>query len=292
MLAEIWELGFRRVELGHGVRLSLIQGIAEFARDHDLAITSLHNFCPLPLEVFHASPDCLQCTSSDAGERNRAQRHTFATIDHAVRFGAPYVVLHLGFAPVRDETKRLSKLIYQGKIFGRTFVQTKLRALKEREKADVYPRVRDWLVPVVEHAKQARIKLGIENRTELDTFPNEYEFKKLFDDFKEPVLGHWHDFGHAQVRENLTFHDHAEWLRAAAPRLFGCHVHDVIYPDRDHRVPLTGTVPFTELLPIIPAHAPLVWEVSPSAQADAIQTALEKWRELFHQDAGNAKNAA
>lgn len=292
MLAEIWELGFRQVELGHGVRLSLIQGIAEFVRDHDLAITSLHNFCPLPLEVFHASPDCLQCTSSDAGERNRAQRHTFATIDQAVRFGAPYVVLHLGFAPVRDDTKRLSKLIHQGKIFGRTFVQTKLRALKEREKADVYPRVRDWLVPVVEHAKQARIKLGIENRTELDTFPNEYEVKKLFDDFKEPILGHWHDFGHAQVRQNLTLHDHAEWLRAAAPRLFGCHVHDVIYPDRDHRIPLTGTIPFAELLPIVPAHAPLVWELSPSAPADAIRAALEKWRELFHQDAGNTKNAA
>jgi sugar phosphate isomerase/epimerase len=292
MLAEIWELGFRQVELGHGVRLSLIQGIAEFVRDHDLAITSLHNFCPLPLEVFHASPDCLQCTSSDAGERNRAQRHTFATIDQAVRFGARYVVLHLGFAPVRDDTRRLSKLIYQGKIFRRTFVQTKLRALKEREKADVYPRVRDWLVPVVEHAKQARIKLGIENRTELDTFPNEYEFKKLFDDFKEPILGHWHDFGHAQIRQNLTLHDHAECLRAAAPTLFGCHVHDVIYPDRDHRIPLTGTIPFTELLPIVPAHAPLVWELSPSAPADAIRAALEKWRELFHQDAGNAENAA
>jgi len=292
MLAEIWELGFRQVELGHGIRLSLIQGIADFLRDHDLTITSLHNFCPLPLEVFHASPDCLQCTSSDPSERNRAQRQTFATIDQAVSFGAQYVVLHLGFAPVRDETKRLSKLIHQGKIFGRTFVQAKLRALREREKADVYPRVRDWLVPVVEHAKQARLRLGIENRTEIATFPNEYEFKKLFDDFKEPVLGRWHDFGHAQIREHLTLHDHGERLQAAAPRLLGCHVHDVIYPDCDHRIPFTGTVPFKELLPMIPAHAPLVWELSPSTQADAIPAALQKWRELFHEDAGNAKNAA
>jgi sugar phosphate isomerase/epimerase len=193
---------------------------------------------------------------------------------------------------MRDETKRLALLIHQGKIFGRTFVQTKLRALQQREKTDVYPRVRDWLVPVVERAKQARVRLGIENRTELDTFPNEHEFKKLFDDFKEPVLGYWHDFGHAQVRQHLTLHDHAEWLQAVAPRLLGCHVHDVIYPDRDHRIPFTGTVPFNELLPMIPGHAPLVWELSPSAQADAIRAALQKWRELFHQDAGNAKNAA
>jgi sugar phosphate isomerase/epimerase len=292
MLAEISELGFRQVELGHGIRLSLLQGIAEFLRDHDLAISSLHNFCPLPLDVFHASPDCLHCTASDPSERKRAQRHTLATIDQAARFGAPYVVLHLGFVPMRDVTKRLSKLIYQGRIFGRTFVQTKLRALQLREKTDLYPRVRDWLIPVVEHAKQAGVRLGIENRTEFDTFPNQAEFKKLFDDLKEPVLGQWHDFGHAQVRQNLTLLDHAEWLQAAAPRLLGCHVHDVIYPDRDHRIPFTGTVPFKELLPLIPAHAPLVWELSPSAKADAIRIALKKWRELFHEDAGNARNAA
>ena len=292
MLAEIYELGFRQVELGHGIRLSLLQGIAEFLRDHDLTISSLHNFCPLPIEVFHAAPDCLRCTSSDPAERNRAQRHTFATIDQAARFGAPYVVLHLGFVPMRDATQRLSKLIHQGKIFGRAFVQTKLRALQQREKTDLYPRVRDWLIPVVEHANQARVRLGIENRAELDTFPNEFEFKKLFDDFGEPVLGYWHDFGHAEVREHLTLLDHAEWLRAAAPRLLGCHVHDVIYPDRDHGIPFTGTVPFKELLPMIPEHAPLVWELLPSADADAIRIALQKWRELFDQDAGNAKNAA
>jgi sugar phosphate isomerase/epimerase len=292
MLAEISELGFRQVELSHGIRLSLLQGIAEFLRDHDLTISSLHNFCPLPIEVLHASPDCLRCTSSDPGERNRAQRHTFATIDHAARFGAPYVVLHLGFVPIRNATRRLSKLIHQGKIFGRSFVQTKLRALQQREKTDLYPRVRDWLIPVVEHAKQAGVRLGIENRAELDTFPNEFEFKKLFDDFSEPVLGYWHDFGHAQVRQYLTLLDHAEWLQAAAPRLLGCHVHDVIYPDRDHCIPFTGTIPFKKLLPMIPEHAPLVWELSPSADADAIRIALQKWRELFHQDAGNAKNAA
>jgi sugar phosphate isomerase/epimerase len=292
MLAEIWELGFRQVELGHGVRVSLLQGIEDFLRDHDLTISSLHNFCPLPLEVFHASPDCLRCTSSDATERRRAQRHTLATIDQAVRFGAPYVVLHLGSVPMRDKTDQLSKLIYQGKIFGRTFVQTKLRALRQRERSDLYPRVRDWLGPILEHAKQARVSVGIENRIEIDTFPNESEFKKLFDDFKEPVLGYWHDFGHAQVREHLTLQDHAEWLQTMAPRLLGCHVHDVIYPDRDHRIPLTGTVPFKQLLALIPAPARLIWELSPSAQPDAIRAAVDTWRERFHADAGNAKHAA
>jgi sugar phosphate isomerase/epimerase len=292
MLAEIWELGIRRVELSHGIRLSLLQGIADFLRDHDMVITSVHNFCPLPLEVFHASPDCLLCTSPDSTERKRAQKHTLATIDQAARFGARYVILHLGFVPMHDATRRLAKLIYRGEIFGRGFVQTKLRAARQREKTDLYPRVRDWLLPVIEHAKQAGIRLGIENRIEVHAFPNEAEFKKLFDDFKEPVVGYWHDFGHAQVREHLTLQDHAEWLQGVASRLVGCHVHDVIYPDRDHRIPFTGTVPFKELFPLIPSHVPLVWELSPTAQPEAIHTGLQKWRELFHQDAGDAKNAA
>jgi sugar phosphate isomerase/epimerase len=292
MLAEIWELGVREVELGHGIRVSLLQGIADFVKDHDLVVTSLHNFCPLPLEVFRASPDCLRCTSSDAIERKRAQRHTLATIDQAVSLGAATVVLHLGFVPMRDVTPRLSKLIDEGKVFGREFVQTKLRALRQREKTDLYPRVRDWLLPVVEHAKRAGVKLGIENRIEIATFPNQAEFKKLFDDFKEPMVGYWHDFGHAQVRQNFTLLDHAEWLQSVASRLLGCHVHDVIYPDRDHRIPFTGTIPFKELLTFIPGRVPLVWELSPSAKPDAIRIALEKWRELFHEDVGNAKNAA
>ena len=292
MLAEIWELGIRQVELGHGIRVSLLQGIEDFLRDHDMAVTSVHNFCPLPLEVFHASPDCLLCTSSDAIERKRAERHTLASIDQAVRFRAHYVVLHLGFVPMHDVTRRLADLIYGGKIFGRAFVKTKLQAMQQREKTDLYPRVRDWLLPVIEHAKQAGIGLGIENRTEVDTFPNEAEFKKLFDDFKEPVIGYWHDFGHAQVREHLTLQDHAEWLQGVAPRLVGCHVHDVIYPDRDHRIPFTGTVPFKELFPLIPAHVPLVWELSPSAQPEPIRLGLQKWGELFHHDVGNARSAA
>ena len=292
MLREIRDLGFEYAELSHGTRISLLPGIIDAVAAGEIKISSLHNFCPLPIEVFQASPDCLQCTSSDSTERKRAQKHTLATIDQAARFGARHVILHLGFVPMHDPTQRLAKLIYQGKIFGRPFVQTKLRAVQQREKADLYPRVRDWLLPVIEHAKQARVGLGIENRIELYTFPSESEFKKLFDDFKEPAIGYWHDFGHAQVREHLTLHDHAEWLQTMVPRLMGCHVHDVNYPDRDHRIPFTGTVPFKELFPLVPSHVPLVWELSPSAQPDAIRTALQTWRELIHQDVGNAKNAA
>src|SRR5258708_9949258 len=162
----------RHVDVVHGIRLSLLQGIADFLRDHDMVITSVHNFCPIPLEVFHASPDCLRCTSTDSTERKRAQKHTLATIDQAVRFGARYVILHLGFVPMPDATRRLAKLIYRGEIFGRAFVQTKLRATRQREKTDLYPRVRDWLLSVIDAAKHARITLRIRNTLQGPRFPN------------------------------------------------------------------------------------------------------------------------
>ena len=63
MLDEIFSLGFDRVELSHGIRQTLREGIERFLADHPMTVTSLHNFCPLPIEVQGSAPDCYQCTS-------------------------------------------------------------------------------------------------------------------------------------------------------------------------------------------------------------------------------------
>jgi sugar phosphate isomerase/epimerase len=292
MLAEIWDLGFRHVELGHGIRVSMLTGIKDFLRDHDLEVTSLHNFCPLPVDVFQASPDSLQCTSNDAHERKRAERHTLATIDQAFNLGASRVVLHLGFVPMGNATRRLLQQIYQGRLFSRQFVRTKLGALQRREKIDLCPRVLEWLQPVITHAAGAGVLLGIENRFRIETFPSESEFQKLFEALDPKVVGYWHDFGHAQIRHNLTLIDHAEWLGSVAHRLVGCHIHDVIYPDRDHRVPFSGTIPFRNLLTMIPRTLPLVWEPAPSMPAQAIREAFDQWNELLRHEQGTVRDAA
>ena len=59
-----------------------------------------------------------------------------------------------------------------------------------------------------------------------------------------PHVGYWHDFGHVQVKHNLGFLDHVEWLREVAPRLVGCHLHDTQWPGRDHMAPFTGDVEY------------------------------------------------
>jgi hypothetical protein len=55
-------------------------------------------------------------------------------------------------------------------------------------------------------------------------------------------VGYWHDFGHLQIKENLGFLDHAEWLRTIGPRTLGCHVQDCIWPAQDHQPPFAGDV--------------------------------------------------
>src|SRR6202011_1135861 len=132
MLREIKELGFDHVELGHGIRLSLMPGIQEMFDAGEVRFTSLHNFCPLPVEVMSASPDCYQISAAYSKERDRAIKQTFQTIDFAERLGAPFVVLHLGEVPIGPVTDSLIALIKKGKLLSREYVRKKLRAVEKR----------------------------------------------------------------------------------------------------------------------------------------------------------------
>jgi sugar phosphate isomerase/epimerase len=281
MLNEIFALGFDRVELSHGVRQSLWEGIEQFLANHPMTVTSLHNFCPLPIEIQGPAPDCYQCTSSRANERDRARRYTLQTIDYAHRLGVKRVVMHLGSVAAPDHTERLVRSILDGRYLDRRYVRFKLDAIRNREAVAVYDRVLEWLQPALAHAKAAGVTLGIENRIGIESFPSEREFRRLFHDIADDTIGYWHDFGHAQVRHNLTLLDHAEWLAEMAPRLIGCHIHDVQFPARDHRVPFSGMIDFAALIPSLPVEPPLVWELSSSASKDDIVAALIHWKHRF-----------
>src|SRR5438132_7450474 len=133
MLREIVDLGFDHVELGHGIRISLMPGIQEMYDAGRIKFSSLHNFCPLPVEVLGASPDCYQFSSAYAKERERAIKQTLQTIDFAARLEAPFVVLHLGEVPIGSVTDSLIALAKNGKLLSREFVRKKIRAVEKRE---------------------------------------------------------------------------------------------------------------------------------------------------------------
>jgi sugar phosphate isomerase/epimerase len=283
MLREIKELGFDLIELGHGIRLSLMPGIQQMLDAGEVRFSSLHNFCPLPVEVMSASPDCYQFSSIYPQERERAIKQTLQTIDFAARLGAPSVVLHLGEVRIGPATDSLISLVRKGKLLSREFVNKKLQAIKKREAvAEQYlERVRDALKRIVAYATDKNIKLGIEGRRGYEEIPSEREIPTLLEEFKSPLVGYWHDFGHIQIKENLTFLDHEEWLRTIGQRAFGCHVQDCIWPAQDHQPPFKGGVDLKKLVPLLAKDCQFVWEMSPRKTAEEIRESLARWKSTF-----------
>ena len=58
------------------------------------------------------------------------------------------------------------------------------------------------------------------------------------------------------------------------PRLAGFHIHDVIYPARDHAAPGTGTVDFAALKPLVKPEHIKVFEFSPSLPVEAVKNGI------------------
>ena len=137
MLREMGDLGFDSIELGHGIRISLMPGIQKMFDTGEVQFSSLHNFCPLPVEVMGASPDCYQFSVDRMPkERERAVKQTFQTIDFAERLGAPFVVMHLGEVPMQPVTDSLIELARKREnCFRENMFAEKIRAVEKREAA-------------------------------------------------------------------------------------------------------------------------------------------------------------
>jgi len=283
MLHEILDLGFNRIELGHGIRISLMPGIQKMFDEGKVEFSSLHNFCPLPVEVLGASPDCYRFSSPSSAERERAVKQTFQTIDFAERFGAPFVVLHLGEIRMGSPTDSLIALAKKGRLLSKKYVREKIHAVKKREAAApaYLARVKDCLKRVVDYAGSKKVKLGVEGRRGYEEIPSERELPALLDEMNSHSLGYWHDFGHIQIKANLEFLDHAEWLREIGARAFGCHVQDCIWPAQDHQPPFAGDVDLLNLVPLLPPDCVWVWEMSPRKTVQEIQQSVESWKKHF-----------
>src|ERR1041384_6713970 len=114
MLREIRDLGFEHAELSHGTRISLLPGILEAVDAGEIKISSLHNFCPLPMGVNHAAPNLYQFSDERPRERELALKHTLKTLDFAARVRAPVVVLHVGSIEMKNYTEKLLDLLGAG----------------------------------------------------------------------------------------------------------------------------------------------------------------------------------
>jgi len=284
MLREIkTKLGLELIELDHGVRSSLMPGIQQIFDAGEIRFSSLHNFCPLPAEGAPLSPNGYRFSAASVEERERAVTQAFQAIDLAAQLNAKFVVLHMGKVNMSPITDRLIAMAKAGRYLSREYVRMKINAVQEREKIapECLERAKNCLLRVIDYAAPKNIRIGLEARRDYEQIPTERELSELLEEMTSPHLGYWHDFGHCQVKENLGFIDHAEWLRAVGPRTFGCHVQDCIWPAREGQLPFTGGVDFEKLVPLLPVNCLFVWEMSPNRTADAIRKSVQMWKERF-----------
>jgi sugar phosphate isomerase/epimerase len=278
-------LGFEWIELSHGLKVSHLPGLFRAVAEGLIKVSSVHNFCPSPLEVTMDAPDAYEYTSHREEDRIRALDLTEKTMDTAARVGASRLVVHLGSVPMKNYTDVLEDFVHAGHIYSRDYTKAKLEFVAQREKASQFylDRARAALDELLPMCAQYRVALCVETRSHYEQVPDEREMLQLMDAYREsPWLGFWHDFGHVQRKANLGLLDHAELLAAIAPRLFGCHVHDVEWPAKDHRVPLTaGGVNFDTLLPLVPQNIPLVWELSPGQRYAHVMERAAEWRQKY-----------
>jgi len=286
MIDEILGLGFEDIELSHGMTISKLPGLQNAYRDKKFRCSGVHNYFPSPVEVMIDAPDAYEFSSHRPHERTRAMEMTIRTLELAAEFDAKYVVMHMGSVPMpsRKWTKKLTRMLKDGNQLDPSFTKHKLKFVRKREKLSplYYQRAIEALEELSEKAAELKIPLAVESRSRYEDVPDEAEMIRLQEHFKDnDWVGYWHDFGHVQLKHNLGLLDHDQWLGKMAPYLIGCHVHDVYWPDRDHRVPLTGELDFKKLLRHVDPRKPLVWELSPSRETDQIKQALEVWKATF-----------
>src|SRR5579871_2857224 len=166
MLREIKDLGFEYAELSHGIRMSLLPGILDGVAAGEIKISTLHNFCPLPLGINYPAPNLFKFTATDSRERESAFRHTVRTLETASRVNAQLVVLHMGCIDMSDYTDKLIDLLGEDRKGSTKYeklcedVIEKREQRKERHSDLAY----ELLDRITEVAAQFNIKLGIENR--------------------------------------------------------------------------------------------------------------------------------
>lgn len=286
MIEEIVGMGFEWVELSHGMTVAKLPGIRRAYARGIFRCVGVHNYFPSPVEVMIDAPDAYEYTSYRAWDRERAMEMTMKTLEVADEFEAKYVVLHMGSVPMdsRKWTKVLTREMGAGAGESEEWRRRKIAFVKKREKlAPLYfSRAVDALGKIAEKAREYGLVLAVESRSRFEDMPNEDEMVRLQEVFAgDEAVRYWHDFGHVQLKHFLGLLDHEEWLGKMRPYVFGAHVHDVEWPARDHRVPLTATLDFERLLGYFPEGCPLTWEISSGRRKSQIEEKLVEWRRRF-----------
>ena len=278
IIQAILDLGVEGVELEYRITTPMLKEILPLLKKKRVSAVSLHNFFPLPegLPKEKASGDVFSLSAPDREERELAVKYTLRTMEWAEELGARAVVLHLGKIPMDDPMEDLKKLYDQKKIQtgeGKNFIegQKKIRARKSVKHLDAALRSLEKLAL---EADRRRILLAVENRFNLQDFPDFDEFKILFREFFGGPVHYWHDLGHATVQQNLGLSDQKEFLEKFSELLVGVHLHGCRGYD-DHYAPGSGEEDYSLLQNFLRPDTLLVVETHHRASREEMLQGLE-----------------
>ncbi len=273
MLREMAALGFRSVELSHGVRITLVPGILKGLEEGLVEVTSTHNFCPLPTGVVQAAPNLFEPSVREFREHDQWLRHTKRSIDFASQIKAKALVCHLGsvtffwFNPARairtylqehpEAGRRPEDKAYQAllkKSLGK--LRKRMGPFWEQTKASVNE--------IFEYAAQKNVKLGFENREKFEELPLDDDYFEFMNGLPANApAGYWHDTGHADIKESMGLLQHRQHLERMSPKLLGFHLHDVSATGQDHQAVGSGHIDFEMVSSFWKPHHLLTLELSP-----------------------------
>jgi sugar phosphate isomerase/epimerase len=281
LIGEIKALGFDSVELNFALTRRIVDDIVAMARERRIAVSSLHNICPLPEGVSpeKASPDHFSLSSTDGSERRSAVNAARNTIDYAARMGARAVVLHAGRVEIKDRTRELAASMSDAAASA-AIRDTMIRERAAKAPAHIGPAL-DSIEQLIHYAKDRGVTLGLENRYYYREIPILEEFDAIFTRFGKGDIFYWHDVGHAEAFERLGLVKHADLLGKYSGRLLGIHLHDIIGCMGDHHAPGKGSFDFRAVAPFVKSDTIKVVEAHEAASGEDIRKSVSYLRGIF-----------
>jgi sugar phosphate isomerase/epimerase len=273
MLREIRDLGFEYAELSHGIRISLLPGILDAVQAGEIKISTLHNFCPLPMGVHYPAPNLFKFSSEDRRERESAWKHSLKTIETAARVGAKLVVLHSGQVDIKDYNDKLEEMVARGERETPRYrkLVEEMDSKRERRKERALELSLDMIRNLADAAAGEGLLLGIENREAVEEIPFDHDL---------PIFL-------AQIKENLGLIQHALHLEGMAERLGGLHVHDVIADEEgqhDHCPPGFGMIDYAALRPWVRPEHIKVLELSPGTESEHVRRGFQHIKSVWGEE--------
>lgn len=285
MLEEVRALGFEYAELGHNTRLSLLPGIQQAVDRRVIKISSLHNFCPLPIGVNGMAPDYYLPSGPDDRERDLAVRHTLRTLDCAAAVKAKVVVLHLGRVSMRwpNYPRKLIGMYADNRAQTPEFERLRLKTLaaRERKRRKYFDQVCRALDRIIPRVRELGLKLGMETRMGIEEIPTEDEADGLIRCYGDDVLAYWFDNAHGQIKENMGLLRQEAVLERFRGRTAGMHLQDITPPLYDHLPPGSGEYAFERLAPFVTDDMILSWEIHGDWDPQVIAAGTRRVNELL-----------